>query len=249
MKKFGLILTFSAILVFSAISNASEGKIALFAGHTTLEDNRGAQAYPYGFENVFNDTIVNYFKYIDDSNYQYVVEPTLKNLSLQERVNLSNNIIKPDLYIEVHHDAGEEKDFEQGVKEGDSSKWWEIMSGFSVHFNTDGNKSPEESQRLACILAEEMENQGFKPDTYHAKYQGMKLIDEKNHPGVYLRNSPQSLYVLKNNDKPAVILECGYVRNPIEVKKMADPTYHEKVKNAISKAVERFSMKTDSNSI
>ena len=79
---------------------------------------------------------------------------------------------------------------------------------------------------------------GFIPDKYLANRQGMLLIDYST--GIYNRVKPNSIYVLRNAVSPAVILECGFVVNPEEEKKLSEIETRQRIIDAVNEAIAEY---------
>jgi len=217
-------------------------RVLLVAGHTTNEGNRGTKGYYCGHENVYNDAIVNYFReeLYQNPGIDYIVAPSIKNLELRDKVKLAEKV-KPDLYIEIHHDAGSAKDIEIAKRDGEKSSLWNKMSGFCVLYYDDryGGESafPAKSKKFADLLADEMVKSGFKADSYHARKRKMGSVRPS---GIYNRTYPNRLYVLRHAVSPAVLLECGYITSPHDVKILSNPETHKKSVDAINAAIARY---------
>jgi N-acetylmuramoyl-L-alanine amidase len=232
---------------FLVKDHSKDYKILILGGHTAagLKDTgRGAKSYSGKWENEFNDAIVNLFANTKNqlAGVEYILAPTTENLSLQAKVELAKKI-KPDLYIEIHHDSGSQDDIDKAKSEGITSPLWKSMSGFCVLYYDDGDgkesKFPKESRKFAELLSEEMiKINNFHPDSYHAIKQGIQVTKENK--GLYNRIKPKSLFVLRNAISPAVVLECGYIINPIDEKILSTPEFQEKIVWAINNAIEKF---------
>lgn len=201
-------------------------------------DNRGATSYSGIFEYEFNDAVVGYFgdKRYHVSGLQYNVIPASRNLGLRERVEYAN-IIMPELYLEIHHDAAQAADIEKARKAGEDSPLWKDISGFSVHYS-ENNPFPERSKAFAQLFADEMLMDGFKPNLYHANAEEMPCIDRDR--GVYNRISPWGLYVLNTIKSPSVIIECGTIINPHEEKYLVREETRLKIVDAINHALVKY---------
>lgn len=242
---FGIVGVIGIVAVFTCLLNLfpRNYKVLIVGGHTTIDNERGAMSYSGKWENEFNDAIVNLFA---DEKHQlarvkYVLAPTTKNLSLQAKIKLAEDI-KPDLYIEIHHDSGSQSDIDKAKAEGIASPLWKSMSGFCVLYYDDGDgkesKFPKECRKFAELLSEEMIKVNFHPETYHVRKQSTKFIEENK--GVYNRVRPKSLFVLRNAISPAVILECGYIINPLDEKILSSLEIRKKIVQAINGSIERF---------
>nr|OON98281.1 MAG: hypothetical protein ATN36_01035 [Epulopiscium sp. Nele67-Bin005] len=58
-----------------------------------------------------------------------------------------------------------------------------------------------------------------------------------------IKNS-ESYYLLKRTDMPSVIVECGFLTNPEEEKKLMSSEYQDKMAFAISKGIDDFFTRT-----
>ena len=55
-----------------------------------------------------------------------------------------------------------------------------------------------------------------------------------------VKAADQSLFLMKNPPSPAVLVECGFLSNPEEEKKLNDEDYQSRLAWAIAKAVEQY---------
>ncbi|MEI6056061.1 MAG: N-acetylmuramoyl-L-alanine amidase [Lentisphaerota bacterium] len=238
---------FFMVLISSCV-NEKEPVALIVSGHTTIKGNRGTSTASGKWENEFNDEIVNLFS--DKANQidgiEYVIAPSTQNLTLQDKVDLSKKV-KPDLYIEIHHNSGQQQDIDRAKSEGDNSAVWEWLKGFCILYYDDAegkeSKFPKESLKFAELLSEQMIKEGFVPNKYHAAKQGMELLPGDK--GIYNRVKPNSLFVLRNAVSPAVLLECGFVINPKEEKILSTPETRQRIVNAINCAISEYFNKKD----
>lgn len=54
------------------------------------------------------------------------------------------------------------------------------------------------------------------------------------------KGNERSLYILKNASVPAVLIECGFMSNPDELKLLTDSDYQEKIAYAVYKGIEEY---------
>src|SRR3972149_5895883 len=241
-----VLLIFVCFIARSEICNADNAKmnrtVLIISGHVqepaSKIDQKGAQSYTGIFEYEFNDAIVRYF---DDKSYQvsgirYDVITASRNLGLRERVEYANSV-NPDLYLEIHHDAAQTEDIERARRGGDNSPLWKDRSGFSVHYS-ENNPFQFKSKVFAEYFADEVLNDGFNPNLYHADVEKMMCIDRSR--GMYNRITPWGLYVLSNIKCPAVIIECGTIVNPHEEKLLSQENNRLKIVKAINRALVKF---------
>ena len=241
-----VLLIFVCFIARSEICNADNTKmkrtVLIVSGHVRKPasriDHMGAQSYAGIFEYEFNDAIVRYFesKSCQASGIRYDVIKASRNLGLQERVEYANSV-NPDLYLEIHHDAAQPEDIESARQAGENSPLWEDMSGFSVHYS-ENNPFQVKSKVFAEYFADEMLNDGFNPNLYHADVEKMMCIDRSL--GIYNRITPWGLYVLSDVKSPAVIVECGTIVNPHEEKLLSQENNRLKIVKAINRAIVKF---------
>ncbi|MFC1691560.1 N-acetylmuramoyl-L-alanine amidase [Nanoarchaeota archaeon] len=228
-------LTKTIEMISSAIGSTNP-TVLIISGHT--QKGGGATSYSRIGEYVFNDWVVRNFiqkKYqINDVSYR-VIEAT-KNIGLKERVDYANRI-NLNLYIEVHHDSAQPEDIEKAKKAGNDSALWDQLSGFSIHYSEE-NKYPEKSKNFSRILAKNMINSNFKPNLYHADVEDMECIDRSM--GIYNRVSPHGLYVLRKIECPSIIIECGFIINPKEEKRLMTPKTQRNIVNAINLSLKGY---------
>ena len=92
------------------------------------------------------------------------------------------------------------------------------------------------------------------------KVSGLRLFFDKNHPETKelaemmqkrmsevtgakmyaVKTADQSLFLMKNPPIPAVLVECGFISNPEEEKKLNDEDYQSRLAWAIAEAVEIY---------
>jgi N-acetylmuramoyl-L-alanine amidase len=88
------------------------------------------------------------------------------------------------------------------------------------------------------ILGSEMLQSRFCPTLHHAEYfrGGDKDLIDKTR-GIYKYNN---LVVLKEAKMPAVLFECGIIKNRNEELILGDPEYQHKMVTALFKAIKLF---------
>lgn len=102
----------------------------------------------------------------------------------------------------------------------------------SVHMNSFGDKKVhglhvfyDKSHPEAESLAKEIQNEIAK--VTGADVHTVKTADEK-------------LFLMKNPPIPAILIECGFLSNPEEEKKLSEEKYQSKIAWAIAKALENY---------
>jgi len=58
--------------------------------------------------------------------------------------------------------------------------------------------------------------------------------------GFIAESSKSDYYVLKNPAAPSVLIELGYLNNPVEAAKLNDPAYQDKMVDSLAKAIEEY---------
>jgi N-acetylmuramoyl-L-alanine amidase len=58
--------------------------------------------------------------------------------------------------------------------------------------------------------------------------------------GFVAESSKSDYYVLKNPAAPSVLIELGYLNNPVEAAKLSDPAYQDKMVDSLAKAIEEY---------
>lgn len=57
------------------------------------------------------------------------------------------------------------------------------------------------------------------------------------------KGNERNVYILKNADVPAILVECGFLSNPDELKNLTDDGYQQKLAEAIFKGIEEYMSK------
>ncbi len=220
-------------------------KVVIVSGHVadrrkaSKQDGRGAKSAGGVYEYRFNDNISSWFKQkkYQLENVEYQVILATQNVSLKERVNFTNKILKPDLYIEIHHDSALLRDIKRAKREGADGKMWRLISGFSMHVSSQ-NRFYKENLKFAKILSNQFLNKNFKPNLYHSTTNRFPLIDKKR--GIYNRIKPYGLYILYHLKNPTVLLECATIINSKDEKMVNSPQNQIKMVNAINNAIKIY---------
>lgn len=91
-------------------------------------------------------------------------------------------------------------------------------SGAQVFSSDNG----DESKRLGEIVQASLKNNLDNSNTRAAK------------------GNERNVYILKNADVPAILVECGFLSNPDELKNLTDDGYQQKLAEAIFKGIEEY---------
>lgn len=169
------------------------------------------------------------------------VKPVLVNedgedISLAGRVNLINSV-KPDLLVSIHHDSVQPIYLSKWIWNGRSASFCDKYSGFSI-FYSEKNKNPSKSLRFAQLLGSALLKVGFRPSLHHAeriKGENRQIVDKEK--GIYRFDD---LVVLKSVDCPAVLLECGIIKNRSDELLLGGTPGQLRITDAIRKAIIEF---------
>lgn len=92
------------------------------------------------------------------------------------------------------------------------------------------------------------------------KVSGLHIFYDKNHPEIEglaksiqnkmsevtgaemhaVKTADERLFLMKNPPMPAILVECGFLSNPDEEKKLASDEYQSKIAWAIASAIENY---------
>ena len=166
----------------------------------------------------------------------FVINPEGEEISLESRTKMINATL-PDLLISIHHDSVQPIYLSEWTWKGAPALFCDKYRGYSI-FTSDKNVKRGRSRSFAITLGNEMRKSGFIPSVHHSEPisgEGKKLIDKD--AGVYRFDE---LAVLKNAKCPAVLLECGIIRNRSEETLLRNRAYRQRIAGAIASAVSAF---------
>jgi N-acetylmuramoyl-L-alanine amidase len=236
----------SFIMVMTTISYdcwAEDFIIAIDIGHTT--NSPGATSARGVPEYLFNQNIgtLLHRQLLQDKRFKrsFLINETGDDISLPARAAIANQR-GAHLLVSIHHDSVQPKDLSQWLYQGNIMPHCDKFAGYSI-FYSEINRSPLNSLIFAVILGSEMLRSGFCPTLHHAeKFTGgdKDLIDKIR--GIYKYNK---LVVLKEANMPAVLFECGIIKNRNEELQLGDPQYQEKMVTALFKAIKLFCSQPD----
>jgi N-acetylmuramoyl-L-alanine amidase len=220
---------------------ARDFKIAIDIGHTRYDPGAiSARGMPeYAFNKCIGTLL--YQKLLQDGRFKgsFIINETGDDISLFNRAAIANQA-KADLFISIHHDSVEPKDLSEWYYQGKNRPYCDKFMGHSI-FYSEKNGSPLKSLMLANILGSEMLQAGFCPTLHHAeKFTGgdKDLIDRAR--GIYKYNN---LVVLRETRMPAVLFECGIIKNRNEEVQLGSRHYQNKVVIVLFKAIKKYLIK------
>ncbi|MFI5363487.1 MAG: N-acetylmuramoyl-L-alanine amidase [Elusimicrobiota bacterium] len=229
-----LILAGVILALASAAAHAKPFLVLLDPGHTPQAP--GATSSRGTTERTFNQNIARLLMEklaaVDGLRAATTNGPD-ENVGLSERPKLANEL-KADLFISLHHDSVQPQFLKSWDYDGASRKYCDEFSGYSI-FVAAKNPSFGESSAFARIAANKLEQKGLAPSLYHAQDipgEGRTLLDASL--GIYDRSD---LAVLRENKRPAILLECGFIVNRGEEERLRDPAYQSLLVDALYDAV------------
>ena len=242
MVFFLIIYCLSFLFFGTAISTecwAEDFKIAIDIGHT--ENSPGAISARGVPEYLFNKNIgtLLHKKLLQDKRFKgsFIIKEIGDDLSLSARAAIANRQ-GASLFISIHHDSVEPKDLSFWLYQGELMAHCDRFTGYSI-FYSEENGSPLNSLIFAVVLGSEMLRSGFCPTLHHAeKFTGgdKDLIDRTK--GIYKFNK---LVVLKSTNMPAILFECGLIKNRHEELQLSNANYQNNLIDALMRAIKIYS--------
>ena len=231
----------SVLILVTTISGACRAEdfiIAIDIGHTiNISGATSARGVP---EYRFNQNIgtLLYRQLRQDRRFKgsFIINETGDDISLPARAAIANQR-GAHLLVSIHHDSVEPKDLSQWLCQGRMMPYCDKFTGYSL-FYSEKNGSPLNSLIFAVILGSELLQRHFCPTLHHAeKFTGgdKDLIDKTR--GIYKYNN---LVVLKKAHMPAVLFECGIIKNRNEELRLKDPQYQQRLVAALFNAIKLF---------
>ena len=218
---------------------AGDFRIAIDIGHT--ENSPGAISARGVPEYLFNKNIgtLLHKKLLQDKMFKgsFIINETGDDLSLSARADIAN-LQGAALFVSIHHDSVEPKDLSYWLYQGKFMPHCDKFTGYSI-FYSEENGSPLNSLIFAFVLGSEMLHNGFCPTLHHAeKFTGgdKDLIDRTR--GIYKYNQ---LVVLKRTNMPAVLFECGLIKNRYEELQLSNSKYQQKLIDTLFNAIKIYS--------
>lgn len=217
--------------------------IVIDAGHGGVDP--GAIGYSGTYEKNITLSMAKELKELLDKNPRYKVYLTRSRdffIPLRERVNISRKH-NPDLFISIHADSARNRK----------------ATGLSVY-----TLSEEASDKEAAALAEKENKADIVAGVNFAEHSkdvndillSMAQRETNNYSAEFasllsaqmakivktVSNTHRfaGFAVLKAPDVPSVLLELGYLSNPIEERQLKQKSYRQKLAAAVNKAVDKY---------
>jgi N-acetylmuramoyl-L-alanine amidase len=201
--------------------------LALDIGHTPKRGGavsaRGVSEYEFNRRLV--DELKQKLRFSRDIQ-SFVVNSQGSEISLPKRAEQADQG-KADVFLAIHHDSVKESYLKKWEVEGQTRKYCDEYSGYSIFVSAKNTKAME-SLAVAKVLGESLLKAGFKPTLHHAAQENRIVLDTEK--GIYLFDD---LIVLKGAKMPAVLLECGVIVNRDEEQKLNNPQYRNRLIEAI----------------
>lgn len=167
-----------------------------------------------------------------------VVEITGPDPRLDRRVETIRTIAgrsARSLILSIHHDSVQARYLKTRVVDGVEQTYTDAASGFSLFVPAE---TPVAGASLAAAeaIADAMIDIGRRPSLHHAEPiegENRRLLDPDR--AVY---AGDFLKILRTADAPAVLIEIGVIKNPVDERRLSDPGTAAALAKAIAEAVD-----------
>ena len=166
----------------------------------------------------------------------FLINPQGEKISLEARAEMIN-AAGPDLLISIHHDSVQPVYLSEWTWKGAPAQFCDRYRGYSI-FISDKNVMRDAGRSFAAVLDNQLRKSGFVPSAHHSepiRGEGKKPVDVR--AGVYRFDD---LSVLSHARCPAVLLECGIIRNRSEETLLRSRPYRQRMARSIASAVSAF---------
>jgi len=157
-------------------------------------------------------------------------------VSLERRTEIANAIkLKPNqekIFVSIHANAS----FYRGAR---GYEVWYLPPDYQRRVIRDrglGSDAPAIYPILNNLRQQEYERDSIR--LANSILQGLHTTVGRYEPDRGLK--AQDWFVVRNSKMPAVLIEVGFVSNPVEAKLLANPDYLKKLANGITLGIERF---------
>src|SRR5690349_9006105 len=159
------------------------------------------------------------------------------NPSLYARVARANDL-SANLLLSIHHDSVPDRFIEKWEYNGKPETFSDRFKGHSI-FVSDDNRDPKDSLLFGSMLGQQLKARGLQYTPHYTEsFMGRwrrTLLDAD--AGVYRYDT---LFVLKETQMPAVLLEAGSIVNRDEELAMGSPERQQLISAAVVDAVDSF---------
>lgn len=166
------------------------------------------------------------------------------NQSLYARVARANDL-SANLLLSIHHDAVPDRFLERWEYNGKREGFSDRFKGHSI-FVSDDNPDPKDSLLFGSILGQQLKARGLQYTPHYTEsFMGRwKRVLLDADAGVYRYDT---LFVLKNTQMPAVLLEAGSIVNREEELEMSSPERQQLISAAVVDAIDGFCVAQSNN--
>jgi N-acetylmuramoyl-L-alanine amidase len=223
------------LLGFTNTTLAKDFRVAIDIGHSASSPGAiSARGVPeYNFNRNMARLLLLRLQQDPRFKGSFIVNDSGERMSLSSRPAIAENR-GADVFLSIHHDSVYTDQLSQWFYQGKLMDVCDEIAGYSVFFSQI-NGSPGDSQQLANLIGGEIRRSGLMPNLNHAGRGNRVLMNPTK--GVYTFNG---LVVLKNADIPAVLVECGVIKNSREEVKLCDPRQQQRTVEALYRALTAF---------
>jgi N-acetylmuramoyl-L-alanine amidase len=210
------------LLVLMVSNSYAVYSVAIDVGHFSSGRSRGAIGASGTPENEYNKKIATLVK--EEFERRGMNAFLIEDMDLKSRAKVAN--LWGDVLLSIHHDSVSENLVYKA----------HMFGGFSL-FISKQNPQFNQSLRLAKLIGSEMINNDFLVALHHktTKQRQRLLVDKET--GVYRSDK---LVVIKETKIPAVLVECGVIKNLYEECWLLKPEVQEKLVLCIVNGTENF---------
>jgi N-acetylmuramoyl-L-alanine amidase len=159
------------------------------------------------------------------------------NRSLYARVARANEL-SANLLLSIHHDAVPDRFLERWEYNGKRQGFSDRFKGHSIFVSND-NPDPKDSLLFGSMLGQQLKARGLEYTPHYTEsFMGRwrrALLDADVGVDRY-----DTLFVLKQTQMPAVLLEAGSIVNRDEELEMASPERRQLISTAVVDAIDSF---------
>ncbi|MEQ8818366.1 MAG: N-acetylmuramoyl-L-alanine amidase [Thalassobaculum sp.] len=140
---------------------------------------------------------------------------------------------RPSLILSIHHDSVQERYLTRRTVDGMELTQTDAAAGFSLFVPAD---TPVAAGSLAAAqaVADALAVAGERPSLHHAEPipgENRRLLDPAR--GIY---AGDFLKILRTATAPAVLVEVGVIKNPVEEHRLSDPATADRMADALARA-------------
>ncbi len=172
----------------------------------------------------------------------YMTRTSDKYVSLKSRTKFANSK-KADLFISIHFNANNSnapsgiETYFLGMHRLTYAKNVALRENASLKYDI-GENAYDPNATLNDIIATLLTNRFQKESEELAAYIQQKSAAQTKFKDRGLNQA--GFYVLKGCSMPAVLVECGFLTNPTEEKKIRQPAYRQKIASGVALGVQKY---------